>query len=195
MCKAEDITKVSDAQLIAMIESYNELALSETVRRHGGAVYGLARRVLNGAAEAEDVTQEIFLRLWNQPERYDPARGTLRGFLMTQSHSRAVETIRTLSARRNREISDAQETLRGSFDAQHEAWDVALAEDVRKALDVLPPEERRSIELAFFEGLTYVKVAQILNEPEGTVKSRIRNGTRRMRETLTSLESKGRIDS
>jgi RNA polymerase sigma-70 factor (ECF subfamily) len=147
--------------------------------------------VLNGAAEAEDVTQEIFLRLWNQPERFDPTRGTLRSFLLTQSHARAVETIRSLSARRRREINDAQKTARGAYDMQHEAWDVVLAEDVKKALGELPPEERRAIELAYFEGLTYVKVAEILNEPEGTVKSRIRNGMRRMRATLVESGIEG----
>ncbi len=156
-----------------------------------GAVFGLARRVLNGAAEAEDVTQEIFLRLWNQPERFDPTRGTLRSFLLTQSHARAVETVRSLSARRRREINDAHKTARGAYDMQHEAWDVVLAEDVKKALGALPPEERRAIELAYFEGLTYVKVAEILNEPEGTVKSRIRNGMRRMRATLVESGIEG----
>ena len=191
MFTPEDITKASDAQLVTMIARYNELALAETLRRHGGAVFGLARRVLNGAAEAEDVTQEIFLRLWNQPERFDPARGTLRSFLMAQGHSRAIEIIRSVKARRRREIRDAQTTPRGSFDSQHDAWDVALAEDVKKALDVLPPEERRAIELAFFVGLTYVKVAEILDEPEGTVKSRIRSGMRRMRETLVESGIQG----
>ena len=74
---------------------------------------------------------------------------------------------------------------------QHEAWDVVLAEDVKKALAELPPEERRAIELAYFQGLTYVKVAEILNEPEGTVKSRIRNGMRRMRATLVESGIEG----
>jgi RNA polymerase sigma-70 factor (ECF subfamily) len=74
---------------------------------------------------------------------------------------------------------------------QHEAWDVVLAEDVKKALGELPPEERRAIELAYFEGYTYIKVAEILNEPEGTVKSRIRNGMRRMRATLVESGIEG----
>jgi RNA polymerase sigma-70 factor, ECF subfamily len=187
----DEITNASDAQLVTMIARYNEVALAETYRRHGGAVYGLARRVLNGAAEADDVTQEIFLRLWNQPERFDPTRGTLRNFLLTQSHARSVETIRSLTARRQREINDAHKTARGAYDMQHEAWDVVLAEDVKKALGSLPPEERRAIELAYFEGHTYVKVAEILNEPEGTVKSRIRNGMRRMRESLAEAGVEG----
>jgi RNA polymerase sigma-70 factor (ECF subfamily) len=177
-----------------MITRYDELALAEIYRRHGGAVFGLARRVLRGAPEAEDVTQEIFLRLWNQPERFNPSRGTLRGFLMAQSHASAVDAIRSLNARRRRETRDAQRSARGEFGIQHEAWDVVLGEDVKKALGGLPPEERRAIELAFFAGLTYVKVAEILNEPEGTVKSRIRHGMLRMRATLveSGIEGAGR---
>jgi len=71
----QEIGEVSDAQLVTSIARYSEVALAEAYRRHGGAVYGLARRVLNNAAEAEDVTQEVFLGLWNQPERFDPGRG------------------------------------------------------------------------------------------------------------------------
>ena len=187
----DNISEASDAQLVTLIARYDEVALAEAYRRHGGAVFGLARRVLNGAAEAEDVTQEIFLRLWNQPERFDATRGTLRNYLLTQSHARSVETIRTLSARRRREVNDAQRTARAGYDMQHEAWDLMLAEEVKNALAELPVEERRAIELAYFEGHTYVKVAEILNEPEGTVKSRIRNGMRRMRGALVESGIEG----
>lgn len=187
----EDISGASDAQLVTLIARFNEVALAEVYRRHGGAVFGLARRVLNGAGEAEDVTQEIFLRLWNEPERFDASRGALRNFLLTQSHARSVETIRTLSARRRREVNDAQRTARSGYDMQHEAWDVVLAEEVKRALSELPVEERRAIELAYFEGHTYVKVAELLNEPEGTVKSRIRNGMRRMRGVLVEAGIEG----
>src|SRR6202453_2141912 len=100
----DDIREVSDAQLVTMIARYNEVALAETYRRHGGAVCGLAHRVLNGAAEAEDVTQEVFLRLWNQPERFDPSRGSLRSYLLTQAHARAVDVIRSLNSSRRREV-------------------------------------------------------------------------------------------
>jgi RNA polymerase sigma-70 factor (ECF subfamily) len=180
-----DINEASDAQLVTLVARYNEVALAEIYRRHGGAVYGLACRVLSNAAEAEDVTQEVFLRLWNQPARFDPSRGNLRSFLLTQSHARAVDTIRSLSAARRREASDAAQTARSTYDMQHEAWDLVLSDEVLRALRCLPDDERRAIELAYFEGHTYVKVAEILDEPEGTIKSRIRNGMRRMRGELT----------
>jgi RNA polymerase sigma-70 factor (ECF subfamily) len=182
-----DFNEASDAQLVTSIGRYSEVALAEVYRRHGGAVYGLARRVLDNAAEAEDVTQEVFLRLWNAPDRFDPARGSLRSYLLAQSHARAVDVIRSQNSRRARESSDAMKTARAGYDMQNEAWDLTLAHQVSEALATLPDDERRAIELAYFEGRTYVQVAEILNQPEGTVKSRIRNGMRRMRRIL--LES------
>jgi len=179
-----DFNEASDAQLVTSIGRYSEVALAEVYRRHGGAVYGLARRVLDNAAEAEDVTQEVFLRLWNAPDRFDPARGSLRSYLLAQSHARSVDVIRSQNSRRARESSDAMKTARAGYDMQNEAWDLALAHQVSEALAALPDDERRAIELAYFEGRTYVQVAEILNQPEGTVKSRIRNGMRRMRRIL-----------
>jgi RNA polymerase sigma-70 factor, ECF subfamily len=187
----QQIGEVSDAQLVTSIARYSEVALAEVYRRHGGAVYGLARRVLNSASDAEDVTQEVFLRLWNEPDRFDPTRGTLRAFLLAQSHARAVDAIRSLNARRLREAKDAQRTANAGYDMQHEAWDLSLADQVASALAELPVDERRAIELAYFEGCTYIEVAQRLGEPEGTIKGRIRNGMRRMRKALVDAGIQG----
>jgi len=187
----QEIGDVSDAQLVTSVARYSEVALAEVYRRHGGAVYGLARRVLNSASEAEDVTQEVFLRLWNQPDRFDPTRGTLRSFLLAQAHGRAVDAIRSLNSRRLREAKDARRTASAAYDMQHEVWDLSLAEKVSEALGTLPVEERRAIELAYFEGRTYVEVAEILDQPEGTIKSRIRNGMRRMRAVLLEAGVQG----
>jgi RNA polymerase sigma-70 factor, ECF subfamily len=187
----QDIEEVSDAQLVTSIARYSEVALAEVYRRHGGVVYGLARRVLNDPAEAEDVTQEVFLRLWNEPDRYDPARGSLRSFLLSQSHARAVDSVRSTSSRRQRESRDALRTARGTYDLQHEVWDLAMADQVGQAMRALPEEERRAIELAYFDGHTYREVARLLQQPEGTVKSRIRNGMRRMRAALADTDLRG----
>src|SRR6516165_11664333 len=113
------IDEVSDAQLVTSIARYSEVALAEVYRRHGGAVYGLARRVLNDATEAEDVTQEVFLRLWNQPDRFDPARGSLRSYRLAQTHGRAVDAVRSSAARRLREAKDAMRRARSAYDMQH----------------------------------------------------------------------------
>jgi RNA polymerase sigma-70 factor (ECF subfamily) len=187
----QQIEEVSDAQLVTSIARYSEVALAEVYRRHGGAVYGLARRVLNDAAEAEDVTQEVFLRLWNAPDRFDPARGSLRSFLLAQSHGRAVDAIRSTSSRRQRESRDALRTAQSAYDLQHEVWDLAMADHVGHAMAELPEEERRAIELAYFDGHTYREVARLLQQPEGTVKSRIRNGMRRMRAALSDVDLRG----
>src|SRR5580700_8219711 len=96
----QEIQEVSDAQLVTAVARYSEVALAEVYRRHGGAVYGLARRVLSNTTEAEDVTQEVFLRLWNQPDKFDPSRGSLRSYLLAQSHARSVDAIRSHNSRR-----------------------------------------------------------------------------------------------
>ena len=187
----EGLNRRSDAQLVTSIARYSEAALAEVYRRHGGAVYGIARRVLISTAEAEDVTQEIFLRLWNDPDRFDSSRGSLRSFLLAQAHGRAVDAVRSLTARHRREAQETQRTTASSYDLEHEVWDLALEDQVSKALDELPGEERRAIELAYFKGYTYVEVAQSLGQPEGTIKSRIRNGMQRMRVALMAAGIQG----
>jgi RNA polymerase sigma-70 factor (ECF subfamily) len=185
------IDEVSDAQLVTSIARYSEVALAEVYRRHGRAVYGLARRVLNDATEAEDVTQEVFLRLWREPDRFDPARGSLRSFLLAQAHGRAVDAVRSSSSRHRREAREAMHTARAGYDMQHEVWDLALADQVARAMSELSDDERRAIELAYFEGQTYREVARVLQEPEGTIKSRIRTGMRRMRASLVDAGVRG----
>ena len=186
-----DIEEFSDAQLVTAIGRYSEVALAEAYRRHGGAVFGLAKRVLHSAPEAEDVTQEVFLRLWNQPDRFDPARGSLRSYLLAQTHGRAVDAVRSSASRRLREAKDAMRRARSAYDMQHEAWDLALADQVTRAMGELPDDERRAIELAYFDGRTYREVARLLDQPEGTIKSRIRNGMRRMRTSLGDAGVRG----
>ena len=185
------IDEVSDARLVTSIARYSEVALAEVYRRHGRSVYGLARRVLQDAAEAEDITQEVFLRLWREPERFDPERGTLRSFLLAQAHGRSVDVIRSSSSRRAREVREAARTARAEYDMEHEAWDLALADKVASAMGELSADERRAIELAYFEGRTYREVAQVLDQPEGTVKSRIRSGMRRLRDALAEAGVRG----
>ncbi|HET9692480.1 MAG TPA: sigma-70 family RNA polymerase sigma factor [Acidimicrobiales bacterium] len=177
----------SDAALVVAIGRWRQEALAEAYRRHAGAVFGLARRVLNDTTRAEEIVQEVFLRLWNEPDRFDPDRGSLRSFLLAQTHGRAVDLLRSDTARRNREDREGRAAAEAGYDLEHEVWDLAVADRVRAALDVLPDDERRAIALAYFGGHTYREVATMLEAPEGTVKSRIRTGLRRMRAALDDV--------
>jgi RNA polymerase sigma-70 factor (ECF subfamily) len=184
----EPLHDVSDAVLVIGVSRYQEEALAEAYRRHAGAVYGLARRLLVNTAMAEEVVQEVFLRLWNQPDRFDPERGSLRSFLLAHAHGRSVDLLRSDQARRRREERDegvVRSTARGDYDVERQVWDMALADQVRAALGALPVNERQAIELAYFGGKTYREVAVELGEAEGTVKGRIRSGLRRLRGELS----------
>lgn len=183
----DNFTMVSDAGLVLAMARYQHDALAEVYRRHAGAVFGLAKRLLGDAAQAEEIVQEVFLRLWNNPERFDPARGSLRSYLLAHAHGRAVDVLRSDSSRRQREERDARATAEAGYDVDHEVWDLALAEQVRRALRMLHPAERLAIELAYFGGRTYREVAAELGEAEGTVKSRIRSGLKRLRVELAAL--------
>ena len=183
------LTDASDAALVVSIGRWRQDALAEAFRRHAGAVYGLARRVLGDPSRGEEIVQEVFLRLWNHPDRFDPERGTLRSFLLAQAHGRAVDVLRSDTARRKREERDARATAEAGYDVEHEVWDLAIADRLKAALSTLPDEERRAIELAYWGGQTYREVAAALGAPEGTVKSRIRAGLRRMRGNLADVGS------
>lgn len=178
---SDDVREMSDAGLVVAISRYHQDALAEAYRRHAGAVFGLARRLLADAALAEEIVQEVFLRLWNHPDKFDPGRGSLRSYLLAQCHGRSVDLLRSETSRRRREENDLRRTAEGGYDLEREVWDLALADHVRDALDTLPEGERQAIRLAYLGGHTYREVAAMLGEPEGTVKSRIRSGLKRLR--------------
>lgn len=184
----DDWSDASDASMVVAIGRYNQSALGEAYRRHAGAVFGLAKRLLGDHAQAEEIVQEVFLRLWNEPDRFDPDRGSLRSFLLSHSHGRAVDSLRSNTARRRREDREAHLTADAGYDVDREVWDLTLASQVRDALADLQEGERVAIELAYFGGLTYREVAQQLGEAEGTVKSRIRVGLKRLRTNLQASD-------
>jgi RNA polymerase sigma-70 factor (ECF subfamily) len=183
----DDLGEASDSSLVLAIARYEQAALAEAYRRHAGAVFGLARRLLNDQAQAEEVVQEVFVRLWNAPERFDADRGSLRSFLLANCHSKSVDVLRSETSRRRREERDARSTAESGYDIDREVWDMALAGHVKVAMSVLTDGERAAIEMAYFGGRTYREVAEALGEAEGTVKSRIRSGLKRLRGELVSV--------
>jgi RNA polymerase sigma-70 factor (ECF subfamily) len=182
-------SETSDAALVVAIGRWREDALAEAYRRHGGAIYALARRVVRDSGMAEEVVQEVFVRLWTTPDRFDPERGTLRSWLLAQAHGRSIDRLRSDSSRRAREERDAQRTATAGYDVEREAWDLAVADRVKDVMADLPDGERQAIELAYFDGYTYREVAKLLDTPEGTIKSRIRAGLKRMRTDLIDAET------
>ncbi|HEY7107422.1 MAG TPA: sigma-70 family RNA polymerase sigma factor [Acidimicrobiia bacterium] len=158
-------------------------ALGEVYDQYASFVYGLALRVIGDARAAEDVCQDVFVGLWERPGAYDPARGSLRTWLGTLAHRRAVDYVRREEARRRRAERDAARAV-SMPDVEEMATAMVTAERVRAAVDVLPADQRRAIQLAYFGGKTYREVAEVLGIPEGTAKSRLRLGLRRIADAL-----------
>jgi RNA polymerase sigma-70 factor (ECF subfamily) len=160
-----------------------EGALNEIYDQYSSFVYGLALRVIGDARAAEDVSQDVFVAVWERPDAFDPDRGSLRTWLGTLAHRRAVDHVRREEARRRRAIKDAARPV-STPDVEEMALALVTAERVRSALEMLPDEQRRAIQLAYFGGKTYRQVAEVLGIPEGTAKSRLRLGLRRVADVL-----------
>ena len=173
----------AESVLVERLSGGDETALVDLYERYAGFVYGLAVRTLVDLQAAEDVTQEVFVSLWEHPERIDSGRGTLRGFLGTLTHRRAVDAVRREEAHRRREARVARDA-----GAEPDVAEAVLRSDtsgrVRTALEVLPEAQRRALDLAYFRGYTYRQVAEVLEIPEGTAKSRLRLGLQRIAEIL-----------
>ncbi len=162
-------------------------AFSALFERHAPLVLGVLTRMLGRRDEAEEVLQEAFLQAWDRAGSYNPRRATPRGWLLLLSRSRAIDRIRSRQARVRREEAVSTEAAwRADVDpvgtGQLEASE--RAERVTRALTVLPEDQRRCIELAFYEGLSHSQIAAELDQPLGTVKSRILLGMRKLRDQL-----------
>jgi RNA polymerase sigma-70 factor (ECF subfamily) len=179
------IAGVQDRLLAERLRAGDDSALAEVFDRHGAFVLGQARRVTGSTAAAEDVVQEVFTALWSRPDRYDPDRASLRTFLGVLAHRRAVDAVRSSARRQARE--DVFEAGGVPAEWRDLADATAVAETVRCAIERLPEDQRRAIELAFWHGMTHPEVAAALGIPEGTVKSRLRLAQAKLRDWLGPL--------
>jgi RNA polymerase sigma-70 factor, ECF subfamily len=184
LVESQGLDGVGDARLVVALARRRTDALAEVYRRHAGAILGLAMRVLGDLRLSEEVVQEVFLGLWKAPDRFDPDRGSLRSYLLAQTHGKSVDLVRAEVARRGREEREARLRAEAGYELEREVLDLTMADRVRRTMAELPEPERRAIELAYFGGQTYREVAVTLGEPEGTIKTRIRTGLRRMRASL-----------
>lgn len=177
-------TRATDAALAGRLVAQDPTALNDAYRQFGHRVYRVAYGLLRREELAQDVTQEVFVRLWKRPERYDPSRGALSSFLQLDAHGRSVDMIRSEEARAKREVANERLSSRHQDGPEEEAMKRITSDRVRRALDELKETERGPIAMAFYLGYSYRKVAEVLGVPEGTVKSRIRSGMAKLRETL-----------
>ncbi|USQ75896.1 ECF RNA polymerase sigma factor SigK [Ornithinimicrobium cryptoxanthini] len=148
-------------------------------------VLGLVLRVLRDRAQAEEVTQEVFLQVWRTAGSFDSSRGSALGWLLTLAHRRAVDRVRSVVAQSRRDVAYESQSVTTPFDSTAEIAEGRLeATEVHVALGALTATQRSAVELAFFDGLTHSEVSERLGVPLGTAKTRIRDGLRRMRNEL-----------
>ncbi len=176
-----------DATLVSQLLQKDVSAFEQLYDRHSRAVYSLVLRILQQAGTAEEVVQDVFLQLWRNAERYDASRGPFIPWLLTLARNRALDTLRLKSERQRRREDQTEElppvaTASPEFEKQFD--EKRRAEKVRILMDLLNPQQRKAIELAYFEGLSHSEIAEALKEPLGTVKSWIRNGLLRLKEGL-----------
>lgn len=191
---AGDLANWSDDSLMASVVARDPAALSVLYDRYSPLVYTTCLKVLGEPALAEDVTQDVFLRLWQRPESFIPARGRFVTWLLSITRNRAVDEIRSRNRRRRRELSEPETAPVAPTAIARDSDPASFAElreeqdSVRNALAQLPPEQRRVLELAFFGGYTHQEIAAHLHEPLGTVKTRIRLGMQKLRAALAGLQ-------
>lgn len=182
----------SDLELHRRLSEGDRRAFEELYRRCSPSAYGLALRVTAQPTLAQEVVHDAFLALWRAPEAFDPARGAFRTFFLSLVHHRAVDTVRREERLRKRTERAANlEPVAGedvAEDVVQDAYLITRRKEVREALGTLPPDQRKVLEMAYFEGYTQVRIAEQLGIPVGTVKTRTLAAMRKLRRALESSE-------
>lgn len=176
----------ADPELVARVARGDREALAALWDRHAPQCLAIAARVLGDRAEGEDVLQEVFVRIWEEPDRYSPARGSVGAWLMSTVRSRAIDRLRRRGARERATERAGEAAPRFALAPGRPSSTVAMA------VELLPGDQRQVIELAYFEGLTQTEIAERLALPLGTVKSRLRLGMGKLREAFDEMAREAR---
>ena len=176
--------QVSDLDLLNAIKRRDEQALAALYDRYRLILFGLTMRILSSREEAEDVLQEVLLQVWRRASDFDEQRGRPFTWLVTLTRSRAIDRLRVLGARQRLTEAAAKEFSDETSDAALDAFKSEQREIVKRALAELPEDQRRTLLLAYFEGLTQSEIAAKLATPLGTIKTRMRSGMIKLREVL-----------
>jgi RNA polymerase sigma-70 factor (ECF subfamily) len=190
-----DIRNLADEEVMQLVQGGDARAFELLYDRHGRAAFSLAYRMVGNRVNAEDITQEAFLSIWRSRLRYDQARGSVRTWVLGIVHNRAIDGLRrNLVHDRRRETMDGVEERHEAPERTDlEAARREEARSVRSALSILPEDQRRTIELAYFGGFSHSQIAELLGEPIGTVKGRMRLGLEKMRRQLSEGFAAGGI--
>ena len=184
--RSADRRALADEELMQLVQNGEVDAFEVIFDRHASAAFSLAYRMCGRRATAEDIVQDAFLSLWRSGSGYDPRRGSVRSWVLSVVHNRAVDAMRRVGSKAGRDVPDEGIADRlpaaERTDAEVERRDDAR--QLRTALDELPSDQRRVIELAYFGGFTHNQIAEMLDLPPGTVKGRMRLGLTKMRYVL-----------
>lgn len=179
-------TQLTDIELLNALKAGRADALSTLYDRYASLIYGLASRILNNSEEAEDVTQDVFLKLWRSANLYEPSRGSFSSFLVTIARSRSIDKLRSRGSQL-RFLQRWQAFIVHNVSPEAPLDSVSMEERsqfVQSALAALSDKERQILEISYYEGLSYSETAKRLDIPLGTVKSRARTGLRKLRHAL-----------
>jgi RNA polymerase sigma-70 factor (ECF subfamily) len=169
-----------DATLLMLVKRGDEYAMATLFDRYSKVVYSVALRVLRDPASAEDVLQEIFMQIWRNPDSFVATRGSLGGWLAVVSRNRSIDALR-----RKRPSEQVEEmSLAAPFNLADEAERNTMMEKARGVIHTLPVEQRKTLEMAFFDGLTHSEIAEMTGDPLGTVKTRIRSALSTLRKAF-----------
>ncbi|MDQ3257727.1 MAG: sigma-70 family RNA polymerase sigma factor [Acidobacteriota bacterium] len=184
MSSARENSSPTDVEMLHAVARGDETAFAALHDRYAHILFGLMLRILHSRVDAEDVLQEVFLQVWQRAANFDETRGRPFTWLVTLARSRAIDRLRSSNARDRVASEAAYDVMETVGDAGDEAMLAENRDVVRHALAAIPEDQRRTLHLAYFEGLTQTEIASQLGEPLGTVKTRMRSGMTKLRDLI-----------